>query len=150
MKQPTKRNNIIMLTGGMVMVLSAGLLMLAAFNSQQAWAAVAQKTVSILFFIGAIAYTAAQRQMAYASTDFTLNRLFSLQFLSGFCFVIAGLDMTEQYWTILKPFVVKDIDSYFIYLRVVYNNWVVLLLIGGLLQLYTSHRIANIESKMQV
>ena len=149
MKQPTKRNNIIMLTGGMVMVLSAGLLMLAAFNSQQAWAAVAQKTVSILFFIGAIAYTAAQRQMAYASTDFTLNRLFSLQFLSGFCFVIAGLDMTEQYWTILKPFVVKDIDSYFIYLRVVYNNWVVLLLIGGLLQLYTSHRIANIESKMQ-
>ena len=149
MKQPTKRNNIIMLTGGMVMVLSAGLLMLAAFNSQQAWAAVAQKTVSILFLIGAIAYTAAQRQMAYASTDFTLNRLFSLQFLSGFCFVIAGLDMTEQYWTILKPFVVKDIDSYFIYLRVVYNNWVVLLLIGGLLQLYTSHRIANIESKMQ-
>ena len=150
MKQPTKRNNIIMLTGGMVMVLSAGLLMLAAFNSQQAWAEVAQKTVSILFFIGAIAYTAAQRQMAYASTDFTLNRLFSLQFLSGFCFVIAGLDMTEQYWTILKPLVVKDIDSYFIYLRVVYNNWVVLLLIGGLLQLYTSHRIANIESKMQV
>ena len=149
MKQATKRNNIIMLTGGMVMVLSAGLLMLAAFNSQQAWAAVAQKTVSILFFIGAIAYTAAQRQMAYASTDFTLNRLFSLQFLSGFCFVIAGLDMTEQYWTILKPLVVKDIDSYFIYIRVVYNNWVVLLLIGGLLQLYTSHRIANIESKMQ-
>ena len=147
MKQATKRNNIIMLTGGMV--LSAGLLMLAAFNSQQAWAAVAQKTVSILFFIGAIAYTAAQRQMAYASTDFTLNRLFSLQFLSGFCFVIAGLDMTEQYWTILKPLVVKDIDSYFIYIRVVYNNWVVLLLIGGLLQLYTSHRIANIESKMQ-
>ena len=133
MKQATKRNNIIMLTGGMVMVLSAGLLMLAAFNSQQAWAAVAQKTVSILFFIGAIAYTAAQRQMAYASTDFTLNRLFSLQFLSGFCFVIAGLDMTEQYWTILKPLVVKDIDSYFIYIRVVYNNWVVLLLIGGLL-----------------
>ena len=138
-----------MLTGGMVMVVSAGLLMLAAFNSQQAWAVIVQKTVSILFSFGAVAYTAAQRQMAYASTDFTLNRLFSLQFLSGFCFVIAGIDMIEQYWIILKPLVVKDLESYFIYLKVVYNNWVVLLLIGGLLQLYTSHRIANIESRMQ-
>ena len=95
-----------MLTGGMVMVVSAGLLMLAAFNSQQAWAAIVQQTVSILFSFGAVAYTAAQRQMAYASTDFTLNRLFSLQFLSGFCFVIAGIHMIEQYWTILKPLVV--------------------------------------------
>ena len=57
--------------------------------------------------------------------------------------------MIEQYWAILKPLVVKDLESYFIYLKVVYNNWVLLLLIGGLLQLYTSHRIANIESRMQ-
>ena len=33
--------------------------------------------------------------------------------------------------------------SYFLYVRIVHNNWVVLVLIGAILQMYTTHRIAS-------
>lgn len=89
-----------------------------------------------------------QRSMAINSANFTLNRLYSLQFLSGFCFIIAGLLMVEQYWELIKPFIVKDLESYYLYMRAVINNWVVLLLIGGLIQIYTTHRIASITQNI--
>ena len=71
-----------------------------------------------------------------------MNRLLSIRFLSGICFIVSGLFMVEQYNGFLKPVLVSDINSYMLYMQIVHNNWVVLLLIGSLLQLYTSYRLS--------
>ena len=79
-----------------------------------------------------------------------MNRLLSIRFRSFRSILLReqqGLFMVEQYNGFLKPVVVSDISSYMLYMQIVHNNWVVLLLIGSLLQLYTSYRLsAEIKS----
>lgn len=132
-----------MLVGGMMMVVSSCLIMMTTLMSQQAWTVVAMKIVPWFFLVGATAYVVVQRMQRYEGTNMTIRRLMSIQLLSCFCLVASGLLMVENYYHFFLPFVVKDINSYFTYLQVVHNNWVVALLIGAILQMYTVHRIGS-------
>ncbi len=57
---------------------------------------------------------------------------------SGVFFVIAGLDLVESNYLFLKNYL-----SYTNYIAYVYNKWVMFLLAGAILQLYSIHRISN-------
>lgn len=143
MKQLNRIQSIIMLVGGMMMVVSSCLIMMATLMSDVAWTVLAMKIVPWVFLVGAIAYVVMQRMQTYNGTNMTIRRLMSIQLLSCVCFVVAGLLIVENYYHFVQPFVVSDINSYFTYLQVVHNNWVVALLIGAVLQMYTVHRIGS-------
>lgn len=143
MKQLSKLQSILLLIGGMTMVVCSGIMMASTLNMDTAWAQTAVKVVPWIFLIGAILFTAIQRMQKYSGTSFVIHRLRSIQFISGICFIVAGLLMVENFYHIVQPYVVSTIESYFTYLQIVHNNWVVLMLIGAVLQMYTVHRIGS-------
>lgn len=132
-----------MMLGGMTMVVSSGVIMASTLMMDATWAAVAQKIVPWLFTIGAVAYVVMQRMQTYTGNSIAVKRLRNIQLLSGIAFIIAGLLLIENFMHIVMPHVVKDLNGYVTYMQVVHNNWVVLLLIGAVLQMYTTHRIAS-------
>lgn len=132
-----------MLIGGILMVVCSGVIMASALLPVSAWTVYAVRIAPWAFLIGTIAYVVMQKRQAYNGNSLTIRRLTAIQTLSGICFIVAALLMVEQYNAIVKPMAVSDMKSYFLYVRVVHNNWVVLVLIGAVLQMYTTHRIAS-------
>lgn len=138
---------MLMLTGAALMVAGAVLVMCAVLVMQEEHRTLTLAVAPWAFLAGTVVYVLVQRLQAEKSVSLTVNRLLSIRFLSGICFIVSGLFMVEQYNGFLKPVVVSDISSYMLYMQIVHNNWVVLLLIGSLLQLYTSYRLsAEIKS----
>lgn len=125
------------------MVVSTGVMMAASLNLETGWAQTCTLVVPWMFLVGALLFVIMQRMQTYSGTDMTVRRLRSIQLLSGICFVVAGLLMVENYYHFVQPLVVKTMESYFTYLQVVHNNWVVLMLIGAILQMYTTHRLSS-------
>lgn len=138
---------MLMLTGAALMVAGAVLVMCAVLVMQEEHRTLTLAVAPWTFLAGTVVYVLVQRLQAEKSASLTVNRLLSIRFLSGICFIVSGLFMVEQYNGFLKPVLVSDISSYMLYMQIVHNNWVVLLLIGSLLQLYTSYRLsAEIKS----
>lgn len=138
---------MLMLTGAALMVAGAVLVMCAVLVMQEEHRTLTLAVAPWAFLAGTVVYVLVQRLQAEKSVSLTVNRLLSIRFLSGICFIVSGLFMVEQYNGFLKPVLVSDISSYMLYMQIVHNNWVVLLLIGSLLQLYTSYRLsAEIKS----
>lgn len=138
---------MLMLAGAALMVAGAVLVMCAVLVMQEEHRTLTLAVAPWAFLAGTVVYVLVQRLQAEKSASLTVNRLLSIRFLSGICFIVSGLFMVEQYNGFLKPVVVSDISSYMLYMQIVHNNWVVLLLIGSLLQLYTSYRLsAEIKS----
>ena len=88
------------------------------------------------FCIGAIAFVAMQMLQRYDGNDVTLRRLRRLMLLSDLLFLASAMLMLANQGNPLG----LDRTTY---LNYVHNNWVVTLLLAAILQLYTSHRIAN-------
>lgn len=138
---------MLMLTGAALMVAGAVLVMCAVLVMQEELRTLTLAVAPWAFLAGTVVYVLVQRLQAEKSASLTVNRLLSIRFLSGICFIVSGLFMVEQYNGFMKPVLVSDISSYMLYMQIVHNNWVVLLLIGSLLQLYTSYRLsAEIKS----
>lgn len=143
MSQQNRKQNILMLIGGVMMVISSGAIMASALLPISTWTVYAVKVMPWVFLIGTTTYVIIQKRQGYKGDNLTLRRLTAIQTLSGICFFLAALLIVEQYTGMLKPIVVSDMKSYFLYVRIVHNNWVVLVLIGAILQMYTTHRIAS-------
>ncbi len=113
-----------MLIGGLLMVIGAGASMFL-----QVWAA-------YVFAPGALMFAAIQMRQSYDGTNFAIRRLRRIMVISDVLFLIAALLMLANQSNFLGI-------SYFQYIKYVHNNWIVVLLVAAILQLYTSHRIAN-------
>jgi len=124
MKQLSKTETAIMLIGGLLMVIGAGASMFL-----QVWAA-------YIFAPGALMFAAIQMRQSYDGTNFAIRRLRRIMVISDVLFLIAALLMLANQSNFLGI-------SYFQYIKYVHNNWIVVLLVAAILQLYTSHRIAN-------
>lgn len=142
MRQGSDSLRWLMTVGGGLMVAGAVAVMCAVLVMPAGLSALTLTVAPWAFLVGAAVYVLVQRLQSEKSASLTVNRLLSIRFLSGICFVVSGLLMVEQYNGFLKPVVVSDISSYMLYMQIVHNNWVVLLLIGSLLQLYTSYRLS--------
>lgn len=124
MRQLSKWEAYLMLLGGLMMVMGAGANVLF-FR----WA-------PYVFAPGALFFVAMQLRQRYEGRDFTIRRLRRIQIVSDVLFLVAGLLMFANQQNFL------GLDQ-LTYIKYVHNNWVVVLLVAAVLQLYTSHRIAH-------
>ena len=124
MRSLSKWETYLMLIGGLLMVVGAGASVLL-----RPWA-------PYVFAPGALLFAAMQMRQRYEGTNDTVKRLRHIMLLSCVLFLVAALLMFASQ----SNFFGLD---YITYLKYVHNNWIVVLLVAAILQLYTSHRIAN-------
>ncbi len=124
MRQLSKTETWIMLIGGLLMVVGSG-----ASLFLQSWA-------PYVFAPGALMFAAMQMRQRYDGDNFTIRRLRRMMLLSDGLFLLAALLMFANQGNFLHL-------DYLSYIKYVHNNWIVVLLVAAILQLYTSHRIAN-------
>ena len=88
---------------------------------------------NVLFVIGSLMFVAMQCRMRYDGGNFVIARLRRQQLLGALAIILSSCCMTSQ--TLGHQFFI-------------YNEWVVCLLIGAILELYTSFRIpAELEKE---
>lgn len=124
MRQLSKIEVWLMLAGGLLMVVGSG-----ASLFLQSWA-------PYVFAPGALLFSAMQMRQRYEGKDFTVRRLRRMMLLSDGLFLVAALLMFANQGNFLGL-------DYLSYIKYVHNNWIVVLLVAAVLQLYSSHRIAN-------
>ena len=124
MRQLSNWETTILLIGGMLMVIGSGASILL-----QSWA-------PYVFAPGALMFAAMQMRQTYNGPLFTVRRLRRLILLSDALFLVAALLMFANQSNFLHL-------DYLSYVKYVHNNWIVVLLVAAVLQLYASHRISN-------
>lgn len=124
MKQQSNIETAILLIGGLLMVVGAGGSMFL-----QSWAA-------YIFAPGALLFAAMQMRQSYDGNNFTIRRLRRIQLTSDVLFLLAGLLMLANQSNFFGI-------NLLLYIKYVHNNWIIVLLVAAILQLYASHRIAN-------
>lgn len=132
MRQLSKLESIIYLLGGITMVAGAGLY---AFF-------IAQSIVCWVMLVGALAFFLMQSRQRYEGTSQAIRRLRKIMTIAGLGFIIAGLFMVEDSYMFLRPVFSNTVESYTTYVNIFHHNWVILLLISAILEMYTSHRIS--------
>lgn len=124
MRQLNKIENIIFITGAALMVLGSG-----AYVFLQSWA-------PYVFAIGAVAFVLMQFRQTYNGTNTTIRRLRGMLIISDIFFLVSAFLMFANQNNFLGL-------DHFTYLQYIHNNWVATLLVGSVLQLYSTHRISN-------
>lgn len=111
-----------LLAGGLLMVIGSG-----ASLFLQSWA-------PYVFAPGAVMFAAMQMRQRYDGSNFNIRRLRRMMLLSDVLFLVAALLMFANRSNFLRL-------EYLSYIKYVHNNWIVVLLVAAILQLYASHRI---------
>lgn len=125
MKQMNKWQNAIFIVSAILMVAGAVISILR-------W-----EWFPYVYAIGAIGYASMQMLQRYEGTNFTIRRLRRIMLLSDFLLLlVAVLMFASQGYTM-------GLDYWFYYLSNVRINWVVVLLLAAILQLYTSFRMGS-------
>jgi hypothetical protein len=114
----------LLLVGGLMMVVGSG-----AYILLQQWA-------PYMFAIGSVLFVAMQWRQRYEGKNFAVRRLRHILMLSDVLFLLAAVLMIANQ----SNFLGLDLLTY---IRYIHNNWVVVLLVAAIIQLYASHRIAN-------
>lgn len=128
MKQLTKLQSALFLIGGLLMVVGAGCFAFLLWRDAVCW----------VFLVGAVLFASMQVSQTYEGQNPTLKRLKRIMTLADILFVIAGLLMVDTAYQFLRD-AFSDLTTY---LQVVYNKWVLLLLVAAILEMYTMHRMA--------
>ena len=118
------------------MVISAGCFVFFWHRELMCW----------IFLLGAVLFTLVQAQQTYQGDDLALKRLKRIQSMAGLCFIIGGMLMADTAYGFFRPLFHNYID----YVTYVYNKWVVFLLIGAVIEVYTVHRIDYLLSKKNI
>ena len=124
MRQLSNIETAVLLIGGLLMVVGAGALLFL-----QSWA-------PWIYAPGALMFAAMQLRQRYEGSEFTIRRLRRMIILSDILFLVAALLMFANQSNFLGL-------DHLSYIKYVHNNWVVVLLVAAILQLYASHRIAS-------
>lgn len=149
MKELTKTQTYIFLFGGLMMVIGAVTNLVADIpvvvtpESAEIW----HKVSACIFLFGTICFASMQMMQKYDGEDISLKRLRKIQIIGDVAFIFAGLFLMEKYFRFLFPYFSGSIEQLNIYAQYVNNNWVVFLLIAAILEVYTTHRIANLIKK---
>ena len=121
MRQLNKIENTILLLGAVMMVIGSGANIFA-----QSWA-------PYVFGMGTVGYVLMQLKQKYEGSNVALKRLRRMVIISDVCLLLAAVMMFANMDNLFR----LDAVTY------IHNNWVVVLLVAAMLQLYTSHRISK-------
>lgn len=134
MKQLNSLQNLIFLAGGALMVIGVAL---NFFDFQQ--------VAACLFLVGAVCFGGMQMMQTYEGNNVVIRRLRRIMTLADVLFIVSGLLLLEQNFNFLMPLFQKNGMQGMIYYAqyVVHNNWVLVLFVAALLELYTMHRISS-------
>lgn len=148
MKQLTNIQTYIFIFGGLMMVLGAGVNLVADLRiiADPVTADVCHKIGACVFLLGAICFASMQIKQKYEGNDFTIKRLRRMMILGDCAFVLAGLFLVEKCFRVVYPLFASN-DGNMFYLQYINNNWVVFLLIATFLEVYSTHRIAYLIKK---
>lgn len=124
MRQLNKVESLLLLLGGLLMVTGSG-----ARIFLQSWA-------PYVFAPGALLFAAMQMRQRYDGRNITIRRLRRIMLISDVLFLLAALMMFANQANFFGM-------DFLLYIKYVHNNWIIILLVAAILQLYTSHRIAN-------
>lgn len=124
-------NSILLLTGGLLMVGGA-----VAFAATLSWRPVA----CWVYLAGALLFCIMQSLQPYDNRDMVMRRLKRLQGLAAFLLVLAGLLMVSDAGSRPLAFLRRD---YYTFVTYFYNKWVLLLLAGSLIEVYTTLRLSS-------
>lgn len=122
MKVSSKCKGTLLTVGGVLML--AGILLNLFLKTFAPW----------VYGVGVLLYTSIQMRQRYNSDNFTLQRLRRIMILSDVLLILVAALMFADYG---NPFGLDHLT----WLNYVHNNWVVVLLIAALLQLYTAYRM---------
>lgn len=133
MKQLNKLQTIVFLAGAVLMVVGAGVYVFSA------WAA-----ASVVFAAGAIAFASMQMMQTYDGNSMTVRRLRRIMDIGDVFFILSAVLMLENSFQFLLPLFLKYFENgYYHYVTYIHNNWVVLLLMAAIIEIYTTHRISS-------
>lgn len=124
MRELNKTENAILLVGAVMMVIGSGANIFA-----QSWA-------PYVFGMGTVGFVLMQLKQKYEGTNVALKRLRRMVIISDACLLLAAVMMFANMDNLF------GLDA-ITYIKYVHNNWVVVLLVAAMLQLYTSHRISK-------
>ena len=124
MRQLNKIENTILLFGAVMMVIGSGADIFA-----QPWA-------PYVFGMGTVGYVLMQLKQKYEGSNVAIKRLRRMVIISDVCLLLAAVMMFANMDNLFRLDAVT-------YIKYVHNNWVVVLLVAAMLQLYTSHRISK-------
>lgn len=129
MKQLSRFQSVLFMIGGMLMVLGAGCY---AFL-------VGQQVVCWVYLVGALVFASMQVSQVYDGPSVSIRRLKRIMTVADISFVLSGLLMVDSAYQFMRDSF-ADIVTYY---NVVYNKWVLLLLVAAILEMYTMHRIGT-------
>jgi hypothetical protein len=129
MKQLNKLQSIIFLVGGVLMVIGAGCNVFMILTDIVPW----------VFLVGAVMFSMMQIHQHYDGNNFTIRRLRRIMLTADILFVLAGMLMIDTHYQLLRSY----FSDYFVYYQYVYNKWVIMLLAGAILEMYSMHRISS-------
>lgn len=134
MRQLSKAESLLFLSGGALMVFGVALNFFGM-----------SRVASWLFTAGAVLFAAMQISQRYSGPSTTIRRLRTIMTVADVLFVVAGLMMVENNWQFTLPLFERfGIRGFIFYTQyIVHNNWVIVLFIAAILELYTTHRISS-------
>ena len=135
MKQMNKVQSARFLIGGVLMVIGAGCYVFLWQREVVCW----------VFLAGACLFGGLQLMQTYEGRNFTVKRLKRIMSVADMFFIFAGLVMVDNAYMLSQSL----FDNYASYLEMVFNKWVLLLLVAAVLELYTMHRISSELDKEQ-
>ena len=131
MKELNKIENMILLLGAVMMVVGSG-----ANLFMQAWA-------PWVFAMGVIAFVLMQLKQRYEGGNIVIRRLRRMVIMSDVLLLLSAVLMFANMGNMFGLAALT-------YIKYVHNNWVVVLLVAAMLQLYTSHRISKELEKLEI
>lgn len=132
MKELNKWQSILFVVGGCIMTIGAIGFIVVLGNID------VRRVFSWVYLVGAVSFSIMQTFQSYEGVNFVIRRLKRIQGIASLLFIIAGFLMIDNMWAVTRPFFNNDID----YLNTMGNKWVLALLIGAILEMYTATRIS--------
>ena len=133
MKQLSRIQSVIFLSGGVLMVIGAGCFAFGFIHPQMllytSWG----------FLLGTVLFSVIQAMQIYEGTSTVIHRLKRIQGIADIFFVLSGISMVDTVYAFARNW----FSNYETYITYFYNKWVLFLLIAAILELYTTHRISH-------
>ena len=129
MKQLNKLQSTLFVIGGLLMVVGAGCYAFMFVQNVACW----------IYLVGAVLFAYMQVSQAYEGNNFTIKRLKRIMTMADLFFILSGMLMVDSAYGLLRD----AFSNHVTYLNLIYNKWVLLLLVAAFLEMYTMHRISS-------